>query len=286
MKRADFKQAFTIIEVMLVLAIVGLLFVGLIGSAQSTIRKQRYNDSVQTFENTLQEQYDLVSNIQNTRPLSESIQCTPNSSSVTLVFEGTNNASYYRPGMSKCLVYGRLVEFKDMGQNGKREVKVSNVIGLEPGGAEKGPDQSEISTFKNALVSKEKLGTTDRSETLQMQWSSWLREPRVSSGVTPVAVTGGLLILRSPVSGTIWTYKYTGDITGVSLKDKVEAANAGSRSFCIMSDDAEPKSTRAVVAGGSGVFTGANSSAVQIAPLDKPQGSAGDFNYVPTVDCT
>ncbi|MDR0397721.1 MAG: type II secretion system GspH family protein [Candidatus Nomurabacteria bacterium] len=285
MKGENFRQAFTIIEIMLVLAIVGLLFVGLISSAQSTIRKQRYNDSVQTFENILQEQYDLVSNVQNSRGQTERIVCSKTTTSVNPVAK-ENNKDAYAPGMSDCLVYGRLIEFSDMKQGGKREIKVSNVIGLDPGEIESSADQGEVSILKNALVSKEKIGSTERSEIFLMQWSSWLRNPRAGSA-TPAVVSGGLLILRSPASGTIWTYRYSDDIkSGVALRDKVSVANIGGASFCVMSDDADPKATRAIIAGGSGMFSGANSSAVQIAPLDSDIGKPGDFNYVPKVDCT
>ena len=281
MKGKSYRRAFTIIEVMLVLAITGLLFVGLIGGVQATIRKQRYNDSVQSFENTLQEQYDLVSSVQNSRDLAQRIRCDKSSGAVVPVTKDPGDKTAYTPGMSNCLIYGRLIEIKNNGH----EIEVSNVIGLDPNEfASSAVDQKEIDTFKNALVSTERINEngaiTARSETILMQWSAWLREPRTPAGAGN-ASTGGVIILKSPVSGTVWTYKFDGAINSAGISDKVVADNIGSRSFCVMSDDASPKNTRAVIVGGaSGVFAGANSSAVQIAPLDV------ELNGVKPVDCT
>lgn len=45
----EVKRGFTIIEVMLVLAITGLMLVGVIAGTYSSIATQRYNDSVRSF---------------------------------------------------------------------------------------------------------------------------------------------------------------------------------------------------------------------------------------------
>ncbi len=57
---AKTAEGFTIIEVMLVLAISGLLLVGLIGGTFASINRQRYNDSVRDFAEYLRTVYSEV----------------------------------------------------------------------------------------------------------------------------------------------------------------------------------------------------------------------------------
>lgn len=54
------KQGFTIIEVMLVLAITGLMLVGVIAGTYSSIATQRYNDSVRSFSEFLRQVFAEV----------------------------------------------------------------------------------------------------------------------------------------------------------------------------------------------------------------------------------
>ena len=59
-----FRKGFTIIEVMLFLALSGLLLVGLLGGLGGNIARQRYNDAVQDVVNMLRDQYSFVSDTQ------------------------------------------------------------------------------------------------------------------------------------------------------------------------------------------------------------------------------
>ena len=56
------KTGFTLVEVMLVLAIAGLMMVGLIAGSFSTIARQRYNDSVRGYAEFLRSVYNEVIN--------------------------------------------------------------------------------------------------------------------------------------------------------------------------------------------------------------------------------
>lgn len=66
MKRGGAKSSkgFTIIEVMLSLAISGMVLVGALLGVSSTISRQRYRDTVETFAAVLRNQYELVSRVQ------------------------------------------------------------------------------------------------------------------------------------------------------------------------------------------------------------------------------
>lgn len=54
------KRGFTIIEVMLVLAITGLMLIGVLGNTYSSIKSQRYNDAVVSFAESLRQVYNEV----------------------------------------------------------------------------------------------------------------------------------------------------------------------------------------------------------------------------------
>lgn len=54
------KQGFTLIEVMIFLAVSGLLLVGVMGGTYSAIASQRYNDSVRSFSEFLRQMYAEV----------------------------------------------------------------------------------------------------------------------------------------------------------------------------------------------------------------------------------
>lgn len=56
------KKGFTLIEVTLVLAIAGMMLIGLISSSFSTIARQRYNDSVRGYAEFLRSMYNEVIN--------------------------------------------------------------------------------------------------------------------------------------------------------------------------------------------------------------------------------
>ena len=52
--KGAFRKGFTIIEVMLFLALSGLLLVGVLGGLGDNISRQRYNDAVQDVVNMMQ----------------------------------------------------------------------------------------------------------------------------------------------------------------------------------------------------------------------------------------
>ena len=54
------KKGFTIIEVMLVLAVTGLLLIAVLGGAFSNIAQQRFNDALRGFAEFLRQNYSEV----------------------------------------------------------------------------------------------------------------------------------------------------------------------------------------------------------------------------------
>jgi type II secretory pathway pseudopilin PulG len=275
MKVRGYRQAFTIIEVLLFLAVTGMLFLVLVGGMANSVRRERYNDSLVTFKDLMQSQYAQVANVQNTRPLSERINCQQNtkvdgkasdgSDIVSVIVSNTSGKS--APGMSNCLIYGRWVEFAE----GGKIVRLGNIIGEDAAKlkVEDIPAPREINLFKKVKISAESQpgGASAALTSRQLEWSAKLRQPNSTS-----AASGGFMILRSPLSGTIWTYSFSGALKVVSdnqyaLSDVLTKANTNPRSLCVYSDDADKNRIRGLVIGG--LIGSSNESAVQIAPMDK-----------------
>lgn len=97
MRHQKKHPGFTIIEVMLFLAITGLMLAGVMVAINGTVNRQRYVDAVDSFHNYLQSQYALVASVRNNRPAS--VACTTAGIS-------TGSTTDTR-GTSDCTIIGR-----------------------------------------------------------------------------------------------------------------------------------------------------------------------------------
>ena len=103
------KSGFTIVEVLIVLAIASLLLMMTLPKRIASIHQQRYDDSVTDYANFLKNIYNEVINFENGRNYTSSI-C---SSSGTVAI-----------GKSECAFYGKLIYF-----DGTETVRVYDVMG-------------------------------------------------------------------------------------------------------------------------------------------------------------
>lgn len=100
------KRGFTLIEVILFLAVTTALFVGIAAGVQGSIFQQRYTDSVQNYAEFLRSVYSQVSNVQN---------------------EST--------GRSDKAIYGKVITFREKddsewdGQSTRNVIRTYNLIG-------------------------------------------------------------------------------------------------------------------------------------------------------------
>lgn len=194
------KLGFTLVEVSLFLAVSALLFLGVTMGVQSSVRNQRYNDSVQSFTEFLRGVYAGVLNVQNK------------------VDGGKSNRE----------IYGKLVTF------GEKTDFAGNTVG-EEGGAEKGTvfvytvvgdangadNNSVLETLKSrnadVIEVKTEAGgarTVDFvgfQESYIPKWGTEIEKPCSTVGMDctdadkNVPLDGMLLIVRHPVTGTVYT---------------------------------------------------------------------------------
>lgn len=210
-------SGFTIIEVMLFLAVTGALTVGILASSGVAINEQRYRDTLTGVQSKLQQQYNQVAHVINSRNTGAGVsECVGGSE---------------RRGASNCIVIGRLLRIArdDITMTPLVAKPVTDVL---PENSI--PDQLEDSVTDDftteQLFGLYGLHSADElTEIYKVPWSAHTdletdRELRV-------------LILRSPATGLIHTYSAMVDkdsgMAPESLGPIVNTSNSVERRICI-----------------------------------------------------
>lgn len=194
------ERGFTIIEVMLFLAITGGLFAALMIGVNVGITQQRYLDSVRSFKALLQDQYSAAINTRNDN--SQSWKCA-DANDGNVVPSGSASPR----GTSDCVILGRAIQIK----NGERIV-TSSVTGYAPGALDNANADSAV-----LLSYHPKLALYDQQEQ-SMDWDSVLTAAENKADAS--RSTAVILILRSPVSGSIMVYT-----SGTELSNATDLAS-------------------------------------------------------------
>lgn len=231
------RSGFTIIEVMLFLAITGALSVAILVGSGAALGQQRYRDSVNSFKGLIQEQYGQIANVVNSE--AKKPNCIRNGGN--LVFDADSQRDR---GTSECLVIGRFLLV-----NGE-QVSTYNVIG-QPGNTEgSGDDTTVLGGYAISLQSP---------EVHEVSWRARIVEPKSDNeSLTSV------LIVRSPVSGSMLTYVQDGDQTA-NVKGMIQDTNMVEKVFCVDSMGGSAMGSRLAVRINA---KAANQSAIEI-PLEE-----------------
>lgn len=189
------NNGFTIIEVMLFLAVTGALAVAILVGAGVSIGQQRYRDSVNSLKSFVQTQYNEVTNVINDRD--KNWTCDANGN-VT----ANQNGSGEPRGTSNCVILGRFITVDDTGT----KLSSSDVIGYRhPNAATAGSDIAELRTNYDLTLSP------INPETTEISWGAQVVQPKTT---TPMPIS--MLILRSPLSGSVMTFTQDGVQTNVA----------------------------------------------------------------------
>lgn len=186
-------RGFTIIEAMLFLAITGALTVGVLVGSGTAIAQQRYRDSVNSLKGFIQDQYAQTTNVVS----SEASNPVCKQAGKVLIFD--DRAKQAR-GTSDCLFLGRylLVE--------PTTVTAYDVIGRPP---TEGEGSDDIEELKNYALSAAEI-----AETKEVDWGA-----RIVKRGTVTGLTASILILRSPLSGSVITFVGDGNQKPADLLD-------------------------------------------------------------------
>ena len=201
--KAD-SSGFTIIEVILFLAISGALAVALLATFGGSISRQRFRDSIISTQAFVQSQYHETLNVVNNR---QAASCSSGSGSTT-----SGDGSVVR-GASACVVLGRALVFaRDSAQ-----VTMYSVLGTEP--------IIPPTTTGPELLKEYKPGIdTSSAQTYTIPWGEKI------SSINPSTSTN-ILLLRSPDTGLVLTFG-----GGTDLQNTI-SAGTHSVNLCIKTQD-------------------------------------------------
>lgn len=203
-------NGFTIIELMLVLAISGSLVVAIMVGASTAINQQRYRDSVNSLKSFIQNQYDQVANTLNDRTGNEGCTAT---AAIT--------AAPQSRGTSDCVIIGRLVT---LAANGS-DLSAVDVVGYRASNVVVPPTTTDLAELKTY-----KLGISNATlDTDMVAWGAKVVSPNTTN-----AYSFSMLIVRSPQSGSIMTFTAPGALpAGGPLSLVTAANNVAARDLCV-----------------------------------------------------
>jgi type II secretory pathway pseudopilin PulG len=178
---------FTIIEVMLFLAVSGALAVAILVGSGVAINQQRYRDSVSSLKSFLQEQYSDTTNTTNSRTGDEAC------SNAVVVTPPSYIPAPQPRGTTNCLLLGRSIVISNNGT----QVTVSNVVGYRT--SDTAPLEA---TDSLELTTNYRLATSPiDQEVKSVDWGARVVKPKTSTA-QPLA----MMIIHSPLSGSIMTF--------------------------------------------------------------------------------
>lgn len=257
------RKGFTIIEVMLFLAISGFLLVGILAGTGAGIARQRYTDSVQHVAQVLREQYSAVVNTQIPERDSGSgnVCYSPTPDELTDGASVTDILNTYMDGdgnwisgnggrgRTSCLVYGVAITI-GMGSNntngGGNIIQTSTLVGQDIDTLVKNGEDIDVDNMSDLDILREAgvnnlnafydrdasnnwqcyVRTSENSLRYNLQWGA-----RTEQVVRDQILEATVIIFRSPKDGAVRTYvwndviRYQGKIVDYS---EINGKNNGS----------------------------------------------------------
>lgn len=235
------QRGFTIIELLLFLAVSAALFVALMVGVNSNIVQQQYRDSVAAYSGVLQQQYSEVENTKNEKREDRQYKCA--NSDVEEVTIGSQPR-----GASECVIMGRFVRVVDNGT----KIETGSIIGSKPAS-----EAGLLSDTLTVLAYKPKLSTVAADLVKQdITWGSKLTVPSTDS----TASTMSFVIIRSPLSGLIRVYTSVDAIPSTLTNMITEDASKLKTKVCVEAADllAGPRYSVEInptIAGPNGIVT-------------------------------
>lgn len=187
------KAGFTIIETMLFLGITGLLVMGVLVGASTSINIQRYRDSVVSLQSILQQQFSDVANVSNSYA------------------NNICNTVNIPRGQSDCMILGKYVTTANNGQTLITKRIISTAT----------PNLANVSDDIVALKAYNIAVSSAINDTYDVEWGSSM----VKQGGNN-ALSFSMLILKSPLSGVTRTFlKQDTVVADGSVATLIDSAN-------------------------------------------------------------
>lgn len=184
------SAGFTIIELMLFLAISGLMMIGIFAAGNNAINNQRYSTAVSGLQDFMQGQYNSVVNVRNDRT-------TGSCSGAGLNIAGALSNPI---GQSDCTVIGRFITLQTTGAGASKVIDAYPVYATTD---ITDPSVTNAPNDRSALQNSGLVTDTSASDTYALDWDTNLVQPHATP-MSP-AETFSLLVYRSPLNGHIAT---------------------------------------------------------------------------------
>lgn len=216
MVRTSYSSGFTVIEVMLFLAVSGLMILGMFVGISGSINRQRYEDAVFSFQDYAQGQFNLVDNVRNNRDLNYTCQ------SGTIADSGMGGDAA-RGTSEECSIVGRLVTTTD-GRNFVSEpvYSTSNTLDTTSG------DAALLDSMQLALAPSD---ATNDNDDYELAWGTRIYTDPANPDSSN---TAQLLIVRMPISNVVRTYFRTQ--TSQPLEDFWSTTSEPEIALCVQPD--------------------------------------------------
>lgn len=214
--KIQLKSGFTIIEVMLFLAITGLLIGGILAGTNQSLNTQRYRSAVEDLRNTITAQYATSLSLRNlTEDSSGNTTSGLNSVDPCSVIDGAGGIeTHVARGSSNCLYVGRLILLSATSSEQISQLKVYPVVAKVLYQGISGIFRNESGDLLPTLPADE--GPVTDQNSLQVaaftRNSNLVIDKPVDWGLVAVEPSTdniqnvGILVFRSPLSGSITTY--------------------------------------------------------------------------------
>lgn len=179
---------FTIVEVLLVLAVTGLMIIGILAGSAAQVRQQEYRDSVHSLQSEIQNQYNEVQNPIIDRTKADSQNTCGIATPVS------------RGAAENCFVVGRLIS-----SDGNGTLKEAPILGLAPSGDSSVSINNDAHlTGPGANANGWKLTiATPLMNTYSVEWGSQIKATSSAIGTSDKF---NVLLIMSPSDGSIRTY--------------------------------------------------------------------------------
>lgn len=191
------QRGFTIIEVVLFLAVSGFLAIALLTGAGAAVQRQQYRDAVQSFANYLRGQYSQVVNVENNR------------SQGKCPISGSDGGSATNRGQSNCVIVGRYIETVGSGLTTTGEIYRAHPVYAHQAG----------------VGSKWQYSLGEGSDSTV----NWSARTRLASGDSKLS----MLIYRDPETGGIKLKVFDSRFTETNLDEAFAKKTSTNTEICV-----------------------------------------------------
>lgn len=229
-----FSRGFTIIELVLVVAISGLIAAVLLGGWSVGVATQEYKDSVRSLASKIQQQYTNTTSVINDR--NSLYTCALVSGNVSLQTVSPPAAGSSR-GATDCVLMGRYIVI-----NGSN-VTANNIIGIEPAALPPAPatEATVIKSYRPTRVDN----ATIADEKYNIAWGVRPYASNTNTATMHLAV----LLVRSPATGVVYTYSLPITAADPAPDTLIDSGSTGERIICMDPNATVAQERLAVVIG-------------------------------------